>query len=100
MKPITAPDVLAADDILSMSEAAKLIPTRPSARTLARWSDTGVRGVRLKSVRLAGRRITRRSWVLQFVEYLIDNDDYPDEERASLSCTVTDAEAELVRDGL
>ena len=41
---------------LTLGEAAKTLPTRPSTQTLFRWTQKGCRGVKLESLRF-GRRI-------------------------------------------
>lgn len=41
---------------LTLGEAAKTLPTRPSTQTLFRWCTRGCRGVKLESLRF-GRRI-------------------------------------------
>lgn len=44
------------ENLVTLAEAARSLPGRPSIPTLWRWCTTGVRGVRLGHVRL-GRRI-------------------------------------------
>lgn len=46
------------ESLLSLAEAAKTLPTRPSVSTLHRWRLRGVRGVTLETVLLGGRRLT------------------------------------------
>lgn len=58
---------------LSMSEAARLTPRRPSAGTIWRWCRRGVQTrnrqyVRLRHVRVGGRVFTTQAWLEQFFE--------------------------------
>jgi len=46
------------EKLISLSEAARSVPTKPSLATVWRWVSHGVRGCRLESVRIAGRRRT------------------------------------------
>ncbi len=55
---------------ISLSEAAKLLPTRPHLSTLCRWSSVGVRGVRLESTLIGGRRVTTKESVDRFLRSL------------------------------
>ena len=43
---------------LTIEEAAKIVPGNPHKNTLTRWMTRGLRGVRLQSWKLAGRRVT------------------------------------------
>jgi len=55
------------DELLSLPAAAKLLPGRPHAATLYRWTRRGVRGVRLETVLIAGRRYTSREALDRFI---------------------------------
>jgi hypothetical protein len=46
------------EDLLLFVEAARSLPGRPHISTLHRWRLRGVRGVRLESVLIGGRRYT------------------------------------------
>lgn len=65
----TRADLVTADDWLTLSEAAELLPTRPVLSTILRWATRGLRGgtVRLETRRFGGRRVTRRAWLSAFV---------------------------------
>ena len=58
------------EDLCSFVEAAQLIPisTRPHAATISRWCSSGVRGIKLESVRIASRRATSKQAVARFLE--------------------------------
>lgn len=62
------------ENAIDLSEAAKLIPTRPHISTLWRWCRKGVNGVRLEYTR-AGRRILTTPDALEaFCRALADAD--------------------------
>jgi hypothetical protein len=51
------------------SEAAKHhLPDRPHQNTVRRWATIGVNGVKLRSVRFGGKRLTTEQWCREFVE--------------------------------
>ncbi|HUE71265.1 MAG TPA: DUF1580 domain-containing protein [Pirellulaceae bacterium] len=60
-------DVTTCDSLLTLAEASKLFPHRPSRCTLWRWMNEGVRGVRLESVVVGGRRLTSKPAIADFV---------------------------------
>ena len=60
----------APEEYLSMTEAAKLIPGRPSVSTVHRWAGRGVDGVVLASIRAGGRRYTSMSAIDEFLSQL------------------------------
>lgn len=58
------------EELLSLAQAARLIPSRPHVSTLWRWCGRGVRGVRLRTVIVGGRRYTTAAYVADFVAEL------------------------------
>ncbi|MEI8374425.1 MAG: DUF1580 domain-containing protein [Planctomycetota bacterium] len=46
------------DKLLSLTQASQSLPGRPHVSTLWRWYKRGVRGVRLETIVIAGRRYT------------------------------------------
>jgi hypothetical protein len=60
-------DILS-EAIVSLAEAAKIIPTRPDVSTLWRWYRRGVRGIRLETVIIGGKRYTSRESIQRFIE--------------------------------
>lgn len=52
--------------LLSLSEAAKALPHRPSVSTIWRWCRRGLRGSRLEYVRLGGRVFTSEEALRRF----------------------------------
>ncbi len=61
---------LAAETLLSLAEAAALIPGNPAPSTVARWAIHGVRGVRLESFVVGGKRRTSREAIDRFLAAL------------------------------
>jgi hypothetical protein len=53
---------------ITLAEAARLLPGRPHSSTLARWALRGVKGVRLETVKVGGRRFTSREAIERFIE--------------------------------
>jgi hypothetical protein len=51
-------NAILSQDLLSISEAAKRIPTRPHVATVWRWIEKGCRGHRLESWLVGGQRYT------------------------------------------
>lgn len=58
---------LSTEHLLTLPEAARLLPGRPSTCTLWRWRSRGVYGVRLDSCLIGGRRYTSREAIERFV---------------------------------
>lgn len=55
-----------AEDLLSFCDAAKQIPGRPHKLTIHRWAKEGVRGVRLETVLICGKRYTSKAALNRF----------------------------------
>ncbi len=55
------------EDVVSLADAAKLLPTRPHVSTMWRWHRRGVRGIRLETAVLGGKRYTSREAIQRFV---------------------------------
>jgi hypothetical protein len=66
--------VLLEQEGLTITQATKVLPgrvagSRISVFTLWRWCTKGLKnGIRLKSVRVGGQRLTTRTWLLEFIE--------------------------------
>ena len=75
---------LACEELLSLTDAAKALPTidgrRPHVSTIWRWCRRGVRGVRLEYVRLGHRVCTTREALGRFAQRLADADEQPVEK--------------------
>jgi hypothetical protein len=50
-----------------LSDAGSHFPHPPAYSTLRRYASTGLHGVRLRTVQSAGRRLTTREWIDEFV---------------------------------
>ncbi|MFA9476958.1 DUF1580 domain-containing protein [Phycisphaerales bacterium AB-hyl4] len=64
---------------ITLAEAAKLAPGRPSANAVWRWARKGVKSrcghrVHLQHVRAGGRVLTTAEWVEQFARDLAEAD--------------------------
>jgi hypothetical protein len=57
---------IAKENIVSFREASEMIPTHPGISTISRWCR-GVRGNRLESILIGGRRKTSRQAVERFL---------------------------------
>jgi hypothetical protein len=55
-------------ELLSLAEAARLLPKAPNPATLWRWRTKGIRGVRLKTVLVGGRRYVSRAALNRFIQ--------------------------------
>jgi hypothetical protein len=53
---------------LTLADAARLLPKRPNPATLWRWRTKGVRGVKLETVLIGGRRYVSRAALRQFID--------------------------------
>ncbi len=54
------------DDLVPLEHATKLLPGSVHKSTLFRWQSRGVRGVRLATVRIGGRRYVSRDALERF----------------------------------
>ena len=56
------------EDVISMAEAAKLLPGRPNLSTIWRWYRKGRGGVRLETIKCGSKRLTSVEAIGRFVE--------------------------------
>lgn len=49
---------LTTEEVITMADAAKRLPTRPNIRTLYRWARVGVGGVKLRTIKVGSRVCT------------------------------------------
>lgn len=61
-------DIYTEDLVRVPTEAAKHIPGRPNPSTVWRWYKRGVRGVRLETVVVGGKRFTSLQAIRRFIE--------------------------------
>jgi hypothetical protein len=64
------------ETLLTFSEASARVPGRVSVQTLHRWRLRGVRGVKLESCKVGGKRITSAEALQRFSDRL-SGDDVP-----------------------
>jgi len=55
-------------EFLSLCQAAKIMPGRPSIVSLWRWSTVGVRGAKLETWYCGGRRFTTKNAIAAFIQ--------------------------------
>ena len=58
-----------AEQLLTLTAAAQLLPGRPNVATLWRWRTAGIRGVKLETFLFGGRRMTSREALRRFFEH-------------------------------
>ncbi len=56
------------ESLISINEAPAHIPTRPHIATCWRWIQRGVRGVKLETVLIGGKRFTSVEAITRFIE--------------------------------
>lgn len=76
------------DELLSLSEAAKRLPQKPSPATLYRWRTKGANGVHLKCVRIGRTWYTTIRWLNDFIVSQSNTPNFPD---------IQDSEADSIR---
>ena len=89
--------------LVSLPEAAALLPGRPHLSSLHRWMRRGVRGIRLETVLIGGRRFTSREALQRFVDAVSVAGNGASPARSVVSMEpicAKRAEAELARDGI
>ncbi|WP_417851295.1 DUF1580 domain-containing protein [Thalassoglobus sp.] len=80
---------LKTETILTFREAAEHIPGSPHLSTLHRWVKYGLKGIRLESCLVGGRRVTSLEAVGRFSEAITQKVDH------RTSTTMDDASASL-----
>lgn len=91
------------EDLLTLSEAAKLLPGHPHLSTIHRWRLRGARGVRLETVVIGGRRYTSQSALEEFVAKTTaasDGSSVSIQHCGSRANAIAQAEKELSADGI
>ena len=61
-------------DLIPFSKLPSLLPSRPHLSTCHRWRLRGVRGIRLQTLLIGGRRFVDRDDLNRFVEQLSAGD--------------------------
>lgn len=86
------------NDLIPIEHVPKLLPGNPGISTIHRWRTRGVRGVKLASVRLGGRRLIPRAALVEFIESLtsvVDCVAHPGAIRTSRRRSIEVAEREV-----
>jgi hypothetical protein len=73
---------IATDELISLSQAAKCRPTPPSPATLWRWHRKGIRGIRLETVLIGGKRYTTAEEFAAFCSRVTAADSSTTDERS------------------
>jgi len=60
------------EQLLTLSQACRLLPHRPSPSTLWRWRTIGVRGVRLECLKISSRWVTTARCMSEFLQRQAD----------------------------
>ena len=55
------------EDMVPFQEASRYVPGRPSLAALHRWRLNGVRGVRLETLLIGGKRFTSRQAIARMI---------------------------------
>jgi hypothetical protein len=56
-------------EYIPLSVAARIVPGRPSIRTVWRWTTRGIGGHRLESIKVGGKRLTTERAIRDFLRY-------------------------------
>lgn len=79
------------EHLLSLAQAARMLPSSPSPTTMWRWCTRGVRGVRLRSVKVGRSRMTSEEALQEFISNLnpeaTSEDSAQTRETRSSACT-------------
>lgn len=55
------------EELLTFSEAAAALPDRPHVSTVHRWRMRGIKGIKLETIRIGGRRYTSAEALDRFI---------------------------------
>lgn len=89
------------EELVTLTAARKLFPTRPHISTIWRWIQRGTRGHRLETCYVGGRRYTSHEAVERFLANLNSVDaPAPAEPSARRQRQIDQAEAELAAAGI
>jgi len=93
------------EQLVSLPGAARRLPGQPHVSTLHRWRLRGVRGVRLETTLIGGKRFTSTEALQRFVDRLNDRNNADAAEPLPASATsrakqIAAADRELDRAGL
>jgi len=78
-------DPVGSDDLFSFPQASKLVQGHPHVSTFHRWRLRGIRGVKLETVLVGGRRYVSRESLRRFCEELNAADSHSSESATARS---------------
>lgn len=92
---------LTIEEPILLADAAKLLPNRPHLSTLWRWFQRGVKGHRLETLVVGGKRYTSREALQRFADRLTTSTAAPIAVRTprQRQREIEQAEAELAKSG-
>jgi hypothetical protein len=91
------------ENLVSLSTAANSLPGRPHVSTLWRWTQRGIRGIRLETTLIGGRRYTSDEALDRFftaATAIAAGETAPARTSRQRVRAVADAERELREDGI
>jgi hypothetical protein len=88
------------ETLLTLTDAAKRLPNRPSVCTLWRWRTRGIRGRRLESIAIGGMVYTSVEALARFAEQHGGNDSPSIRSPAKREKEIARAEAALAAAGI
>ena len=89
--------------LLSLAAAGRTLPGKPHLSTLHRWRLRGVRGVKLETVLVGGRRFTSHEALERFIERTTaaaNGEPSPRRTNRQRQAAISQAERELDRAGI
>jgi len=94
---------LGTETVLSLNQAAKAAPGRPHLATIWRWAQRGVKGVKLETIVVGGRRFTSSEAIERFIARTTaaaNGEPAPIRTPRQRQRAIAAAEAALARDGI
>jgi hypothetical protein len=88
------------EQLLTLADAAKLLPDRPSVCTLWRWRTRGARGRKLESIALSGKVYTSVEALQRFAAQQGGGSKPTLRSPAARERAIRTAEAELAKAGI
>src|SRR5258705_619378 len=55
-------------EYLTVGESCASLPHRPHHNSARRWMHEGCHGIKLRSIKFGGKRLTTKAWIDEFVE--------------------------------
>ena len=91
------------EEIFSLPQAARSLPGHPHVSTIYRWRLRGIRGVKLETFLIGGRRFTSREAIERFTERITavaNGEPSPKRTNRQRGAAISQAERELGRAGI